>query len=159
MKKFLLLAASLLLAAVSCNKPEGEEGNGGTDGVMPEVKISVTDNADNKATVTAELTAGQFYGAKIITGVRISDVTIDYTKEIALIQYVEANGKDISELPYTEELTDLIYHQDYLCAVIVYDETGRACDSAFDTFIAEGNPDGIAEDSSAGSLDDNDPML
>ena len=118
-----------------------------------------TDNADNKATVTAELTAGQFYGAKIVTGVRISDVTIDYTKEIALIQYVEANGKDISELPYTEELTDLIYHQDYLCAVIVYDETGRACDSAFDTFIAEGNPDGIAEDSSAGSLDDNDPML
>ena len=62
-------------------------------------------------------------------------------------------------MPYTEQLTDLIYHQYYICAVIVYDETGRACDSAFDTFLAEGNPDGIAEDSSAGSLDDNNPML
>lgn len=159
MKRFLLFTASLCLMAVSCNKPEGGDDNGGSDGVMPEVTIAVTDNADNQATVTAQLTAGQFYGAKIITGVRISDITIDYSKEIALIQYVEANGKDISELPYTEQLTDLIYHQEYMCAVIVYDETGRACDSAFDTFLAEGNPDGIAEDSSAGSLDDNNPML
>lgn len=158
MKRFLLFTASLFLMTVSCNKPEGGDDNGGS-GVMPEVTISVTDNADNQATVTAQLTAGEFHGAKIVTGVRISDVSIDYTKEIALIQYVEANGKDISEMPYTEQLTDLIYHQEYMCAVIVYDETGRACDSAFDTFLAEGNPDGIAEDSSAGSLDDNNPML
>lgn len=158
MKRFLLFTASLFLMAVSCNKPEGGDDNG-SSGVMPEVTISVTDNADNQATVTAQLTAGEFHGAKIVTGVRISDVSIDYTKEIALIQYVEANGKDISEMPYTEQLTDLIYHQEYMCAVIVYDETGRACDSAFDTFLAEGNPDGIAEDSSAGSLDDNNPML
>ena len=46
-----------------------------------------------------------------------------------------------------------------MCAIIVYDETGRACDSAFDTFIAEGEPDGIANDSSAGNLEDNNPML
>ena len=143
MKRFLLFTASLCLMAVSCNKPEGGDDNGGSDGVMPEVTIAVTDNADNQATVTAQLTAGQFYGAKIITGVRISDITIDYSKEIALIQYV----------------TDLIYHQEYMCAVIVYDETGRACDSAFDTFIAEGEPDGIANDSSAGNLEDNNPML
>ena len=98
------------------------------------------DIADNKATVTAALEKRNFYGAKIVTGVRVSTLTLDYTREIPLIKYVEANGMAV-ELPFTTQLTDLIFEQDYFCAVIVYDRTGRACHSAYLTFTAEGDPE------------------
>ena len=107
-----------------------------------------------KATVTAALEKGNFYGAKIVTGVRVSTLTLDYTREIPLIKYVEANGT-AAELPFTTQLTDLIFEQDYFCAVIVYDRTGRACHSAYLTFTAEGDPEGISNDNSAGNLEDN----
>ena len=49
----------------------------------------------------------------------------------------------------------MIFEQDYFCAVIVYDRTGRACHSAYLTFTAEGDPEGISNDNSAGNLEDN----
>ena len=70
------------------------------------------------------------------------------------MKYVESNGTAV-ELPFTTQLTDLIFEQDYFCAVIVYDRTGRACHSAYLTFTAEGDPEGISNDNSAGDLEDN----
>ena len=123
MKKILILSAALLTGffALSCGDSSSEPED---DPNMPAVKIEVGDIADNKATVTAALEKGNFYGAKIVTGVRVSTLTLDYTREIPLIKYVEANGT-AAELPFTTQLTDLIFEQDYFCAVIVYDRTGR----------------------------------
>ena len=104
--------------------------------------------------VLKDISLSYFYGAKIVTGVRVSTLTLDYTREIPLIKYVEANGT-AAELPFTTQLTDLIFEQDYFCAVIVYDRTGRACHSAYLTFTAEGDPEGISNDNSAGNLEDN----
>ena len=153
MKKILILSAALLTGffALSCGDSSSEPED---DPNMPAVKIEVGDIADNKATVTAALEKGNFYGAKIVTGVRVSTLTLDYTREIPLIKYVEANGT-AAELPFTTQLTDLIFEQDYFCAVIVYDRTGRACHSAYLTFTAEGDPEGISNDNSAGNLEDN----
>ncbi len=139
MKKILILSAALLTGffALSCGDSSSEPED---DPNMPAVKIEVGDIADNKATVTAALEKGNFYGAKIVTGVRVSTLTLD--------------GMAV-ELPYTTQLTDLIFEQDYFCAVIVYDRTGRACHSAYLTFTAEGDPEGISNDNSAGNLEDN----
>ena len=106
MKKILILSAALLTGffALSCGDSSSEPED---DPNMPAVKIEVGDIADNKATVTAALEKGNFYGAKIVTGVRVSTLTLDYTREIPLIKYVEANGT-AAELPFTTQLTDLI---------------------------------------------------
>ena len=144
MKKILILSAALLTGffALSCGDSSSEPED---DPNMPAVKIEAANIADNKATVTAALEKGNFYGAKIVTGVRVSSLTLDYTREIPLIKYVESNGTAV----------DLIFEQDYFCAVIVYDRTGRACHSAYLTFTAEGDPEGISNDNSAGDLEDN----
>ena len=64
-------------------------------------------------------------------------------------------GPKSSKAVRAGKLTDLIFEQDYFCAVIVYDRTGRACHSAYLTFTAEGDPEGISNDNSAGNLEDN----
>ena len=86
MKKILILSAALLTGffALSCGDSSSEPED---DPNMPAVKIEVGDIADNKATVTAALEKGNFYGAKIVTGVRVSTLTLDYTREIPLIKY------------------------------------------------------------------------
>lgn len=83
MKKILILSAALLTGffALSCGDSSSEPED---DPNMPAVKIEVGDIADNKATVTAALEKGNFYGAKIVTGVRVSTLTLDYTREIPL---------------------------------------------------------------------------
>lgn len=85
MKKILILSAALLTGffALSCGDSSSEPED---DPNMPAVKIEVGDIADNKATVTAALEKGNFYGAKIVTGVRVSTLTLDYTREIPLIK-------------------------------------------------------------------------
>ena len=67
MKKILILSAALLTGffALSCGDSSSEPED---DPNMPAVKIEVGDIADNKATVTAALEKGNFYGAKIVTG-------------------------------------------------------------------------------------------
>lgn len=154
MKKYLLISVALVLGLLGGACDDSSDTNGG-NGDAPTVKIEVSNIADNKATVTATLLGGQFYGAKILPGVRISTLDFDYTREIPLIKYVEANGESIDGLPYTTELENLVFEQDYLSAVIVYDATGRACASSYATFTAEGIPDGISDDNSAGHLEDN----
>ena len=117
MKKILIVSAALLTGffILSCGDSSSDPYD---DSDMPIVKIEATEIADNKATISAMVESGSFYGAKIVTGVRVSTLTLDYTREIPLIKYVEANGMAV-ELPYTTQLTDLIFEQDYFCAVIV----------------------------------------
>lgn len=116
MKKILILSAALLTGffALSCGDSSSEPED---DPNMPAVKIEAANIADNKATVTAALEKGNFYGAKIVTGVRVSSLTLDYTREIPLIKYVESNGTAV-ELPFTTQLTDLIFEQDYFLSLI-----------------------------------------
>lgn len=156
MKKYLLISVALVLGFLggSCGDSSSDS-DGGSAGNAPTVKIEASNIADNKATITASLTSGDFYGAKVVTGIRISTLDFDYTREIQLIKYVEANGTAIDGLPYTTELSDLVFEQDYLCAVIVYDGTGRACASSYVTFTADGVPEGISDENSAGNLEDN----
>lgn len=160
MKKFLILSgimALCLLPGCDKNTPAGEDDSGSS--TMPAVSITAIANDDNTATVSAELTAGEFYGAKIVSAVEISQIgDLNYTNEIQLIRYVEENGKDI-ELPFTETVQDIVYNRDYLSAVVVYDETGRACASAYDTFTGDGEIDGFSGDNSAGNLEENNPVL
>lgn len=144
----LLAAASLLCSCGKSDEPREEA-------TEPKVKIEVGGLADNNATVTASLTQGEFYGAKIVTGLRVDRLDFDYTKEVKLTQWVEENGKTINALPYTENLSRLTYQKDYISAVIVYNKDGRACWVAYETWTAVGTPDGISKDNSAGRLDDN----
>lgn len=153
MKKIILISTAILIGffILSCGDSSSDPYD---DSDMPIVKIEAADIADNKASISAAVESGSFYGAKIVTGVRVSTLTLDYTREIPLIKYVEANGEAV-DLPFTTQLSDLIYEQDYFCAVIVYDKTGRACSSAYLTFTAEGDPEGISDENSAGNLEDN----
>lgn len=157
MKKLFLISVIAItgILAASCGaSTTGPEDTGGDDTQTPTVKLVVSSIADNKATLSATVEKGSATKGKVVAGVRISSVNVDYTKEIPLISYVEANGTDIS-MPYTTELTGLINEQDYFCAVIIYDSTGRACSSAYYTFTAIGEPEGISNENSAGNLEDN----
>lgn len=153
MKNILLISTAILtgLFTLSC----GDSSSDAEDqGDIPTVKIEAGNIADNKATITASLENGNFYGAKIVTGVRASSLSVNYKREIPLIKWIEKDGTDI-QLPYTTELSNLIFEQDYFCAVIVYDKTGRASHSAYVIFTADGDPDGISNENSAGNLEDN----
>lgn len=110
MKKNILLAI-VAAAALFCSCGKSDEPTAETE---PDVKIEISGLADNKATVSASLTQGDFYGAKIVTGIRVDRLDFDYTKEVKLTQWVQENGKDIESLPYTEELSQLTYQKDYI---------------------------------------------
>ncbi len=160
MKKILIICTALALGLLSgCNKNNPEDDGDTTGGGMPKVSITATANDDNTADISATLTEGTFHGAKIVPAVEISTIgDLNYTNEIQLIRYVEENGKNI-DLPYSETVTDIVYNRDYLSAVIVYDETGRACASAYTTFTGDGEIEGFSGENSAGSLEENNPVL
>ena len=160
MKKYIIIAASALALLCGCNKTTSgaEEGNGGGEvtGKDPVVKLEVTDIKDNCATIKASLTEGQFNGGKIIAAKKVSDIGIDYTSEIRLIQYVRDNGTDITAMPYSSTVEKLTHEKDYFTAVIVYNKDGRVCSSKYEVWTAEGTPDGISNENSAGELVNND---
>lgn len=151
MKKNILLTI-LAAASLICSCGKSDEP---TEVTEPKVEIGVSGLADNCATVSASLTQGEFYGAKIITGIRVDRLDFDYTKEVKLTKWVEENGKEIDALPYSEDLSQLTYQKDYISAVIVYNKEGRACSAAYETWTAVGKPDGISKDNSAGQLEEN----
>lgn len=152
MKKYLLITLAALMAFCSCDKQPKEDPEETKD---PVVKIEITNIADNKATVNATMEQGKFYGGKILAAKKVSNIDIDYTKEIALINYVKENGTDITEMPASVTVEKLTVDKDYFSAVVVYDKDGRVCSSAYETWTAQGSPDGIAEGSTPGSLGDN----
>ena len=148
MKRILFLVAAAMTALLSsCNKPAQQQ----TQTETIEVSLEVTDIADNQATVKAELTAGSFYGAKIVKMVDRQDITIDLESEIQLTNYVLANGEDI-DLPYSETISDVRLGQDKFTAVIVMDNTGRAVDVKYVIWPPAGLPDGWSTENGAGEL-------
>lgn len=149
MKKYLLMTAVLMTAFLSgCKKSETKN----TDDPIA-VSLEVVDIADNCATVKAALTSGTFYGAKMVEAVNLDDVTVDYTNDIQLVNYVEANGTDVT-LPYGNVLTGVKIGKDMLTAIIVYDNTGRAAVTAYKTWTPAGLPDGWSTDNNPGELDE-----
>ena len=145
MKKILLLtAATVAVFFTGCSKPEVKE-----DPIQ--VSLEVTDIADNCATVSAKLTSGDFYGAKIIEDMNIDDVTIDYTNDLQLVKFVEQNGKDVT-LPYEVKLTGVRIGNDRFSAVIAYDKNGVAKSVAVQVWTPEGRPDGWSTENNPGDL-------
>lgn len=151
MKRFLLFAAAATAALLSgCNKPDEEEQTQETI----TVSLTVTPGDDNSATISAELTAGTFHGAKIIEMMNFDDVTIDLESEIQLTNYVIDNGVDIDQMPYNKTLTDIRIGQDKFTAIIVYDSTGRAVDVEYVKWTPLGLPDGWSTENNPGKLDE-----
>lgn len=153
MKKFtLIFAAVSALLVISCKEKGTTPDEPETD---PVVSIAVTGIDKNQATVTASLTQGKFYGGKIVEKIPVSEVTFDYTRELALISFVEQNGTQITSLPLSVNLEGLKADMDFLSAVIIYDKEGIPISSAYETWTAVGIPEGWSEENNAGDLDDN----
>lgn len=114
--------------------------------------LNVTDIADNQATVSVNLSEGEFHGAMIVEAANFSDVSIDYTNENKLIKYVRQNGVNIDSVPYTHTVTGLRTGRDMFTAVIVFKSNGLAVTPKYLTWTA----DGVAwsDDAGAGSLDE-----
>lgn len=147
MKKYLLILAVTCTALLSgCGKDHGDK----TEDPI-KVSLEVTGIENNSATIKAELTSGKATGAKIIENFLIDDVTVDYTKDIPLVNFVEANGVKI-ELPYEKTLTGVKIGRDRFTAIIVYDDTGRATVTAYKVWTPEGDPDGWSTGNNPGEL-------
>ena len=144
--------ASLLMLALACKKDkEAEE----EEIIYPEIKIEVSDIDNNQATITATMTEGTFYGGKVITHMPMSEVTFNYTRELALISYVNEHGTPINEMPWTTTLEGLRADTDFLSAVIVFDKGGIPIASAYETWTAVGVPESWSDGNSAGDLENN----
>ncbi|MCM1501930.1 MAG: hypothetical protein NC115_04590 [Bacteroidales bacterium] len=143
-KTLLMIAAFSALMLAGCKKPaETEE--------PIKVSLEVTEIQDNCATVKVQLTSGKFYGAKLVEMVNVDDVTVDYTSDIQLVNYVQANGTDI-ELPYENTLTGVKIGQDKLTAIIVFDNTGRASVAEKVVWTPAGLPAGWSTENNPGEL-------
>lgn len=146
MKKHLLIIAALsALALTGCKKQAEAE-----DTIS--VSLEVTDIQDNHATVKAQLTSGKFYGAKLIEMVNLDDVTIDYSSDIQLVNYVNANGTDI-ELPYENTIEKIKIGQDKFTAIIVFDNNGRAAVAEKVIWTPAGLPEGWSTENNPGELE------
>lgn len=149
MKRLTTIVAMLMaLSFFGCNKPAGDD-----SGETISVNLEVTDIADNCATIRANLTSGNFYGAKLLEYMNAEDVTFDPTNDIQLINYVEKNGVAV-ELPLERKLTGLRVGKDLFTAIIVYDQTNRVVATKTVTWTPEGQVDGWSTENNPGELDE-----
>lgn len=150
MKKYLfsIAVAAMAILMVGCEKPAS--GNGGKEAPLA-ATLEVTDIADNCATIKVAVTSGTATKGKIVKAVRNSELTIDPTKDIQLINWIEQNGADIT-LPYTETLTDVSVGNDLFTAVIVYNAAGRAEVCKYQVWTPEGEIDGWSTENNPGNL-------
>ena len=144
---------SLLILAVACTALFSGCKKAGTGETEDPIKVSleVTGIENNSATIKAELTSGKASGAKIIEDYILDDVTIDYTKDIQLVNFVEANGVKV-DLPYEKTLSGVKIGKDRFTAIIVYDNTGRAAVTAYQVWTPEGLPEGWSTENNPGEL-------
>lgn len=150
MKKSLLIIAVACTALLfGCKKAE----TGGEEQQPIKVSLEVTPADDNSAAIKAVLTSGQATGGKIIEDMLVDDVTIDYSKDIQLVKFVEENGKAIS-FPYENKLTGIKIGKDRFTAVIVYDNTGRAAVTAYKIWTPLGQADGWSSENNPGELEE-----
>lgn len=147
----LVLLAVAALVAVSCGKSKEDEPK---KEEAVSVSISVSDIANNAATVAADVKTGKATSGKIVACVPVEQVDVDYEKVILLINYIESNGEAI-QFPFTTSLSKLKAGVDYFSAVLVYDADGRAADAAYEIWTAEGLADGWSQENSAGELTPN----
>mgnify|MGYP003397187729 FL=1 len=153
MKKYLsaIAVAAMAILMVGCDKPAtGNGDNGGADAALA-ATLEVTDIADNCATIKVTVTSGTATKGKIVKAVRNSEITVDPTKDIQLINWIEQNGVDIA-LPYTETLTDVSVGNDMFTAVIVYNAEGRAEICKYQVWTPAGDIDGWSTENNPGSL-------
>ncbi len=137
MEKYLLITLLAVAALLTgCNK----QTNWDAAAESFVISLSVTDIADNRATVTASLTEGEFHGARIVEAVRSDAVSVDYSRESILMEYVDANGVDV-EFPYTNTITGLKDGVEMVTAVIVYNSKGEPAASSYRVWIAAGEPE------------------
>jgi hypothetical protein len=155
MRKYLtvIAVAAMAVMTVGCEKKNPTSGSGGNGGAPSAVEatLEVTDIADNSAVLKVTVTSGTATRAKVVKAVRHSSVTIDVTKDIQLINWIETNGVEVS-LPYTETLTDLAVGNDMFTAVAVYNADGRAEVCKYQVWTPVGKVEGWSTDNNPGSL-------
>ena len=148
-----IAVAAMAIMTAGCEKKgpasSGDGGNGGTTAALS-ATLEVTDIADNSAIIKVTVTEGTATKAKIVKAVRHSAVTIDVTKDIQLINWIETNGVEVS-LPYTETLTDLAVGNDMFTAVAVYNADGRAEVCKYQVWTPVGKVEGWSTDNNPGS--------
>ena len=154
MKRSLLLIAALAaLLIVGCEKKKPNESTGGNQSDPLAVELTVTGIENNCATINVTVTAGKASKAVIIEAMKYEDVSVDTSKDIQLINFVQTNGKEVS-LPYTVTLTDISVGKEMFTAVAVYNESGRAEVCKFAVWNPVGEADGWSTDNNPGSLDE-----
>lgn len=147
-KLFAALIAAGAALILSCTKAEEPE-------VDPKIAVSVSDIADNQATVDICLTEGNYYKVMAVYAVRKSLVPVNLESEIQLIKYVKANGVVVDEVPHTEYVANLRADDVYVSLAVAFNKKGRVNTSAMVEFTATGAPEGFSEDNDAGKLDEN----
>lgn len=152
MKKYLfsIAVAAMAIMMVGCDKGPVADNGDDTQKALA-ATLEVTDIADNCATIKVTVTSGTASKAKIVKAVRNSELTIDPSKDIQLIGWVEDNGVEVS-LPYTETLTDVSVGNDMFTAVIVYNAEGRAEICQYKVWTPAGDIDGWSTENNPGSL-------
>lgn len=149
--KCLALALGLMLTLTACSDKDDNAPR-----VIPTMAITVSEIADNMARITSEQKTGTTYGAKVINYYPVSDITFDYNIEVKLVKFVEENGIPVT-LPYDYKIEKgLKPGVNYISAIIVYNEQGRAVCSAFQTWKADGTEGTWSNGGSAGSLEETD---
>jgi hypothetical protein len=149
-----LLLLSLLLLAPALTACS-DKGNNPADAIIPTMKLTVSEIADNTALITSEQTVGATVGAKILRFYPVADLTFDYTIEVKLVKFVEENGEPAT-LPYAQRVeSGLRPGVNYISAIIAYNDRGRAVCSAYQLWTAAGTAGMWSDDNSAGNLDDN----
>ncbi len=146
------MTLAVFSALAGCSK-SGEEDDGQDDSEVIRVSLEVTDIADDQATINVALTEGNFYGAKFIEAVRSNTVSVDYSNEIKLINYVKENGVDV-DLPYTNTITGLRNGNEMFSAVIVFNSKGIAVNSSCQVWTAVGEIWNWSGENEAGDLEE-----
>lgn len=149
---YIIVVVAMTIMTIGCEKnPQGGQNTDGPSSSAVTATLTVTDIADNCATI--DVTSNSATRAMIVKAVRNEDVTIDLTKDIQLISWIEANGTEVT-LPYKETLTGVSVGKDMLTAVAVYNASGRAEVCKYVVWTPAGAVDGWSSENNPGTLDE-----
>lgn len=146
-----ILIPLIALPAICCS----DRNDDNSVRIIPTMSLSVSDIADNMATIRSDMLTGTTVSAKVIDFYPVSDLSFDYNTEVKLVKFIEENGTAES-LPYTKTIENgLRPGVSYISAIIAYNDKGRAVCSAFQIWQASGIEGMWSDDNSAGELPEN----
>ncbi len=138
----------------SCSEGNGGGGSEPKPQAKVELTLSVTDIADNCATIDVSVKSGKCSKAILIEAMKNDEVTVDPTNEIKLIEFIRANGVEIT-LPYNNTVDEKKLGVNYFTAVAAVNSEGRVVTAASTVWTGDGEAEGVSGDNSAGDLEEN----